>query len=113
MDYKYITSDDKYIDDSSSNDYNSWVYGETDAKHYELMSIKAYRLGAVINYNKNPTKPDAGSAIFMHIWKNKSTPTAGCIAMSEENLLKILLWLDKRQHPYIWITLGSDENFSS
>lgn len=105
MDYRYITNDDKYIDDSSSKDYNSWVYGETDAKHYEIMLIKAYRLGAVINYNKHPTKPDAGSAIFMHIWKNELTPTSGCIAMSEKNLLKILLWLDKRQHPHIWIKL--------
>ena len=105
MDYKYITQEDKYIDDSSSPDYNTWVYGETNAKHYEQMSIKVYRLGAVIHYNKHPTKPDAGSAIFMHIWKNESTPTAGCIAMSEENLLNILLWLDKRQHPHIWITL--------
>lgn len=29
MDYRYITKDDKYVDDSTSPEYNTWVVGET------------------------------------------------------------------------------------
>src|SRR5205823_1497632 len=32
MDYKYITPDDKFIDDVTSTHYNTWVNGRTDAK---------------------------------------------------------------------------------
>lgn len=103
MDYRYITSEDKFIDDSNSKDYNTWVYGKTDAKSYESMLRDPYKLGAVIQYNMNPVIAGKGSAIFMHIWRNPIKPTAGCVAMSESSLLKILQWVDKAQHPYVYI----------
>jgi L,D-peptidoglycan transpeptidase YkuD (ErfK/YbiS/YcfS/YnhG family) len=37
----------------------------------------------------------------MHIWKEENVPTAGCVAMSEENILKILDWLDPAASPII------------
>ncbi|PJE17411.1 hypothetical protein, partial [Legionella sp.] len=40
MDYKYITADDKFIDDVNSSHYNSWVNGTTAAKSYETMLIE-------------------------------------------------------------------------
>ncbi|MDP1601697.1 MAG: L,D-transpeptidase family protein [Legionella sp.] len=104
MDYKYITRDDKFVDDVMSKDYNRWVIGKTDAKSYEAMLIEPYNMGAVINYNMNPTIAGAGSAIFMHLWRAANAPTWGCIAMDEQHLSAILHWLDKRQHPYIYIT---------
>ncbi|KTD24598.1 L,D-transpeptidase family protein [Legionella maceachernii] len=103
MDYKYITPDDKYVDDVNSKDYNHWVNGKTEAKSYEFMHVKFYKMGIVVNYNKDPIVPGAGSAIFMHLWKSANTPTAGCIAMDKQHLLAILLWLDKNQHPSIFI----------
>lgn len=104
MDFKYITSADKFIDDSSSKDYNTWVTGHTDAKRFEAMLHPAYKIGAVINYNTNPVIPGKGSAIFFHIWNSVAKPTAGCVAMDEKNLLAILHWLDKNQNPHIYIT---------
>ncbi len=103
MDYKYITVEDKYIDDVNSKDYNTWVTGKTEAKSYESMLIPVYKLGVVVNYNKEPVVPGAGSAIFMHIWKSATAPTAGCIATDEHHLLATLHWLDKKQHPFIFI----------
>lgn len=103
MDYKYITEDDKFIDDIDSKLYNTWVTGPTDAKSYELMLIAPYKIGVVINYNMNPVVPGAGSAIFMHVWRTPTTSTAGCVAMNEASLLRVLNWLDKKQRPYIFI----------
>lgn len=103
MDYKYITKDDKFIDDIHHKDYNSWVSGPTDAKSYEAMLTEPYTYGAIINYNMNPTIPGAGSAIFIHLWSSPNTPTSGCIALDKKHLLRMLRWLDKNQHPYILV----------
>lgn len=103
MDYKYITSDDKFVDDINHTDYNHWVNGKTDAKSYEPMLIAPYKMGIVVNYNMNPVIKGAGSAIFIHLWQSINVPTFGCIAMDEPHLLAILHWLDKNQHPYIYI----------
>lgn len=104
MDYKYITAEDKFIDDPLHKRYNTWVLGGTDAKSYESMTIKAYQMGVVVNYNMKPVTPGAGSAIFIHLWQSSHTPTHGCIAMDEAHLLKLLYWLDKKQHPYVFIS---------
>lgn len=103
MDYKYITSEDKFIDDPNHKDYNTWVNGKTSAKSYESMLIKSYKMGVVVNYNMNPITPGAGSAIFMHLRQAPNVPTAGCVSMDEPHLLALLHWLDKKQHPYIFI----------
>lgn len=103
MDYKYITADDKFIDDINSKSYNTWVSGSTDAKSYESMLIEPYNYGAVINYNMNPTIAGKGSAIFIHLWRSPNSPTAGCIALEKKHLLMMLHWLDKAQHPYILV----------
>ena len=103
MDYKYITADDKFIDDINNKRYNTWVSGSTDAKSYESMLIEPYTYGAVINYNMNPTIAGKGSAIFIHLWRSPNSPTAGCIALEKKHLLMLLHWLDKAQHPYILV----------
>jgi L,D-peptidoglycan transpeptidase YkuD (ErfK/YbiS/YcfS/YnhG family) len=108
MDFRYITDEDKFIDDPKNKDYNTWIHGTTSAQSYEPMRIPLYKLGAVVNYNMNPIMSGAGSAIFLHLWRSADQGTAGCIAMSEEHLLSLLLWLDKKQHPYIYI---SDKHF--
>ena len=60
-----------------------------------------YKYGIVIEYNTDPVIKGNGSAIFLHIWKNESIPTAGCVAVSEENLIKIIEWLDPVASPLI------------
>ncbi|MFC3907534.1 L,D-transpeptidase [Legionella dresdenensis] len=104
MDYKFITREDKFIDDPESPAYNTWVTGATKAKSFEIMDIPIYKRGAIVGYNMTPIIPGKGSAIFMHIWKNADTGTYGCIAFEESQLIAILHWLDKTQHPYIYIT---------
>lgn len=105
MDYKYITPDDKFVDDVTSKSYNTWINGKTEAKSYELMLVKPYKMGVVINYNMNPVTIGSGSAIFMHLWQSQEVATLGCVAMDEQHMLALLYWLDKKQHPYIYITI--------
>jgi L,D-peptidoglycan transpeptidase YkuD (ErfK/YbiS/YcfS/YnhG family) len=94
--YKQMTSEDKWIDDPASPQYNQLVRGKTDAKSYEEMKVKsgAYDLGVVVEYNTKPIRPSKGSAIFLHIWNGPGNGTAGCVALPRENLATIVKWLD-------------------
>jgi L,D-peptidoglycan transpeptidase YkuD (ErfK/YbiS/YcfS/YnhG family) len=95
---------DKFIDDVDSPQYNSWVVGLTNAKSFEQMrrNDNLYEYGIVVNYNM-PAIKAKGSAIFIHVWRNQNSPTAGCIAMSKTNLITTLQWLDKTKYPLIKI----------
>jgi L,D-peptidoglycan transpeptidase YkuD (ErfK/YbiS/YcfS/YnhG family) len=103
MDFKYITKEDKFIDDTNHPLYNQWHSGPTNATSYENMQIEPYIYGAIVNYNMNPIVAGAGSAIFIHIWDSPTSPTAGCVALEKKSLIQMLQWLDKAQHPYIFI----------
>ena len=102
--YHQLTDDDIWVDDPASPEYNRWSSKKrTEAKSFEVMRRKddLYKYGAVIEYNRDPVVPGKGSAIFMHVWRGPDSPTAGCVAMSEENILKFFKWLDKDSNPVI------------
>jgi L,D-peptidoglycan transpeptidase YkuD (ErfK/YbiS/YcfS/YnhG family) len=106
MPYRQAQADDLWVDDPASPDYNRWVkQSETRAASYEKMKRDddLYKYGIVIEYNTDPIVPGFGSAIFLHIWAGKRSTTAGCIAVSEEDILKILGWLDPAAEPVIII----------
>ena len=59
----------------------------------------------VIDYN-TPNAPGgvrqgAGSAFFLHV--TDGTPTAGCVAIPQSNLVTIMQWLTPGAHPRILI----------
>ncbi|MCX8110933.1 MAG: L,D-transpeptidase family protein [Syntrophorhabdaceae bacterium] len=105
MAYTELTDNDKWVDDPEHPMYNRFIRGDIDAKSFEKMKRddNLYKLGVVINYNTNPVVKYRGSAIFMHIWKDPDTPTSGCIALSEDDIKKIISWLDPEKNPIIII----------
>ena len=102
----YLISEDCYwVDDSNSEFYNDLVlYKDSYYKDWnsaESMSkTPLYEYGLAINYNLKD-ESNKGSAIFMHIFKNENSPTDGCTAVSKENIISILNWLDYSKHPLI------------
>jgi len=104
MPYRQILSDDIWVDDPFANDYNRWTKKrKTQAASYEIMKRDddLYKYGIVIEYNTDPVVKGKGSAIFLHIWRDKNTPTAGCVAVSEKDLIKIIGWLNPDAAPLI------------
>jgi Uncharacterized protein conserved in bacteria len=114
--YVLLTPEDYWVDDSKSKDYNKWVhYREGDPKDWQSAERLAqetvcYRHALVINYNY-AREPGKGSAIFLHVWKDENTPTHGCTAISEKNLIRILQWLDPEKQPLF--IQGSYESITS
>ncbi|GGE26293.1 hypothetical protein GCM10011391_00800 [Pullulanibacillus camelliae] len=108
--YKQTSPHDYWVDDVTSEDYNRWVVYEGDPKarwhSFERLHIPLYKYAAVIDYNEEAI-PGKGSAIFLHIWPDPNGYTAGCTAVSEENLLRLLKWLTPEKHSVI--IQGSNE----
>ncbi|GGH84371.1 L,D-peptidoglycan transpeptidase YkuD (ErfK/YbiS/YcfS/YnhG family) [Pullulanibacillus pueri] len=102
--YRQTTAFDYWVDDVTSEDYNQWVVykGDPDLRwrSYERLSIPLYKYAAVIGYNEDAI-PNKGSAIFLHIWPGPDKYTAGCTAVSEENIVKLLQWMDPKKNPVI------------
>jgi D-alanyl-D-alanine dipeptidase len=95
------------VDDVKSTHYNKIVnrmqVGNFDWKSSEKMLAvgEQYSLGVFVAYNAYPVTNGNGSCIFLHIWKDSSTPTAGCTAMERPNLERIVGWLDVKKNPYL------------
>ena len=95
------------VDDTKSNFYNRIVdrmqVGNFDWKSSEkMLEIGApYELGVVVAYNSYPVERGRGSCIFLHIWRDAATGTAGCTAMERRNLERLATWLDPAKTPYL------------
>ncbi len=107
MEYIYMTDQDIWIDDPKSRKYNQLIkiIEKGEAKSFEQMKRpdNLYERGIVIEYNTQPIISGKGSAIFIHIWRNPNKPTAGCIALSKKNIIKLLNWLNQKENPVIAI----------
>jgi L,D-peptidoglycan transpeptidase YkuD (ErfK/YbiS/YcfS/YnhG family) len=107
--YRQTDKYDYWIDDPSSILYNKWVRGNPPATSYEKMRRhdNAYKYGIVVEYNTDPIIKGLGSAIFIHVRRRDGGPTAGCIAISEEMILRLLGWLDTNKNPLIIMGVAS------
>jgi L,D-peptidoglycan transpeptidase YkuD (ErfK/YbiS/YcfS/YnhG family) len=108
--YRQATETDFFVDDVDSRDYNQWIrlrMPQRDPgqrwKSFERMrrADLLYRHGLVVQHNTTPAIPGSGSAIFLHIWRGPGQPTAGCTAMAEADLIRLLKWLRPLHHPLL------------
>ena len=109
VEFRSVTPDSYWVDDSSSRYYNQWVEGTA---HQDWISAEhladypaQYALAVVVRYNMEPPVPGAGSAIFLHCG---SSPTLGCIAVAHDRMEDILLWLDQEKEPMILIVADTE-----
>ncbi len=86
---------DAWCDDPKDPGYNTLVRQPYGAG-VELLwrDDHLYDIIVVLEYNDDPVVPGRGSAIFLHIAGPDFAPTRGCVAVSRENLLRILAACD-------------------
>lgn len=93
---KAIHADDGWCDDAKDPAYNRPVRLPFAASHEKLWRDDAlYDLVAVIGHNDDPPVPERGSAIFLHIAKPDWGPTEGCVALTRDDLLRLLTDCDE------------------
>jgi L,D-peptidoglycan transpeptidase YkuD (ErfK/YbiS/YcfS/YnhG family) len=85
-----------WCDDSKSGFYNKEILLPSKFRHEKLYRKEnIYDIIVVLNYNTRPIIKNKGSAIFMHVVKDKFKPTKGCIALKKKDLLLLLLKIKK------------------
>ncbi len=86
-----IQEDMGWCDDPSHIDYNQLIHLPHPARHENLWrDDHIYDVVVQLDHNTAPIQPGAGSAIFMHIAKPDYSPTEGCIALNQKELLDLL-----------------------
>lgn len=102
--YRQATASDWWVDDPNSPSYNRWVTTKPEVSAEPMRRDDGqYELGAVIEWNTAPVVPGRGSAIFLHVWKGPEAATAGCIALSRDDVATLLGWLDRARAPVVVI----------
>jgi L,D-peptidoglycan transpeptidase YkuD (ErfK/YbiS/YcfS/YnhG family) len=105
MHMSYVQATDTLIciDDPQSTLYNELINSDTvkkDWNSHEDMhrNDHDYEWGVFVQYNSQPVKSGKGSCIFLHIWDDAGQGTAGCTAIEEKNMMRLLHWIraDKR-----------------
>lgn len=98
------TGDLKCVDDANSRHYNRIVdQRQVDCidwhSHEDMLRTDTrYAIGAVVAHNPDGL-PGAGSCIFLHVWQDADTPTAGCTASSLADMNRVCGWLDAAAAP--------------
>lgn len=64
-----------------------------------------FRYGVVIDYNRDPVVPGAGSGFFVHVGDGR--PTDGCVGLPARNVRRLLGWLRPAAQPRIVIRVAS------
>jgi len=86
-----IRDHDGWCDDPTSRNYNRLI---TLPSRRSAEGLKRddhlYDLVLVLGYNDRPRVRGKGSAIFVHLARPGYAPTAGCIALSQHDLLMVL-----------------------
>ena len=84
---------DLWSDDVRDPDYNLMVRAPHSFSHERLRRADPqYDLVLITDWNWPFSVPGRGSAIFLHRWRRRCAPTAGCVALEPQDLL----WIAKR-----------------
>ena len=104
--FHQVTKADAWIDDVGHPEYNRFVTIPDPANPppwFEKQKMRhndfAYRWLVEIRHNSDPPVPGHGSAIFFHIRRGVSRPSAGCTTMAESDLVNLIRWLRAPQNP--------------
>jgi L,D-peptidoglycan transpeptidase YkuD (ErfK/YbiS/YcfS/YnhG family) len=101
--YRRTRYGDVWVDEPASPHYNTLQPGDADAhlgsgeRLWELTA--AYPYAIVIDYNRRPVVPGAGSAFFLHA--TISAPSQGCVTVDRALVRALLRWLRPAAHPRI------------
>ncbi|HEY4283224.1 MAG TPA: L,D-transpeptidase family protein [Chthoniobacterales bacterium] len=117
--FHQVTTADAWVDDPTSPHYNQFVTIDNPAEPplwFEKQKMRhndfAYRWLVEIRHNSDPPVPGQGSAIFFHIRRGVSRPTAGCTTMAEGDLVNLIRWLRAPRHPcYVLLPRNEYEKF--
>jgi len=105
MNFIELSQTHYWVSDSKSKLYNRLIDYLPKGIYAEKMRRPdhLYKYGIIIEYNTSNVIKGKGSAIFIHIERNPGAPTTGCIAVSEENIIQLIKWINPHKNSSITI----------
>ena len=92
MTYRQIT-ETSYWSSEDDDTYNTWVESDTPVSGEHLIDYYQYKYAVNIGFNLDPPDHNRGCAIFLHCKSTGTWNTAGCVSLTEEDMLELLLSL--------------------
>ena len=90
--FRAMEVDDGWCDDPNDPAYNRFIRLPLKASHEKIWREDGvYDIILVINQNDSPPIPAQGSAVFFHIAHIDERQTLGCVALSPDVMVKLLL----------------------
>jgi L,D-peptidoglycan transpeptidase YkuD (ErfK/YbiS/YcfS/YnhG family) len=87
-----------WCDDPKSKFYNKLVKLPSKYSHEKLYrKDNIYNIVVVLDYNLNPIIKNKGSAIFIHVAKKNYKTTQGCLGLKQNDLIKLIRIIKKKQ----------------
>jgi L,D-peptidoglycan transpeptidase YkuD (ErfK/YbiS/YcfS/YnhG family) len=109
--YHRLVPDDWWNENPTTPGYNTFQHGPDPGGASEALWTIApqYDHFAVITYNIPvvAADPPRGSGIFLHVMV-PGRATAGCVALAEPDLLRVLRWLDPAARPRVVLAPASE-----
>lgn len=94
---KATRQDMLWCDAPGTASYNRPVKAPFTKSHEELMRQDAvYDVVLIMDWNISSRAQGRGSALFFHLIRPGYTPTAGCLAISRRDMLRLLPFLGRR-----------------
>ena len=91
-----IETDDGWCDDPGHSLYNRFIKLPFKTSHEKMYREDiAYDIVLVVNHNDAPPIAGRGSAIFIHLMQIDGRDTRGCIALSPEDMVRLLPYLSE------------------
>ena len=88
---KPLKDTDGWCDAIGHRRYNRAVTLPFAASHESMWrQDSGYDLVCLTNHNQRPRIQGLGSAIFLHVWRDGSAGTEGCIALKKADLRRVL-----------------------
>jgi L,D-peptidoglycan transpeptidase YkuD (ErfK/YbiS/YcfS/YnhG family) len=104
--FHQVTTADAWPDDPAHPDYNRHIRipdPNNPPPWFEKQKMRhgdyAYRWLIEVRHNSDPPVPGDGSAIFFHIRRGETRPTAGCTTMAEADIVRVIKWLRANRKP--------------
>ena len=101
--YRQLDGSEYWVDDEASEYYNTMQFGDPNGRWNSAEKLidypGYYNYSIVIDYNRWPVVPGKSSAIFLHC--DMGIYTYGCVAIPEQNLIKIMNRLNPSKNPVI------------
>ncbi len=106
LDYTPVEKTTMCIEDTASAHYNRIVDEQATSPDWnstDHMRRKddLYEWGVFVAHNADDPAPGGGSCIFLHVWRQNDSGTAGCTAMEKDQIKRLLAWIDPAAAPAI------------